>query len=94
MTIQWNAAQDAQTPAPGLSYNLRVGTTPGGTDVVSPMARPATGHRLLAARGNAGHNLQWTLKNLPPGTYFWSVQTIDNSYKGSSFAPEGTFVIQ
>lgn len=94
VTLQWNAAQDAQTPAPGLTYNLRVGTTPGGTDVVSPMALPATGHRLLAARGNAGHNLQWTLKNLPPGTYFWSVQTIDNSYKGSPFAPEGMFVIQ
>ena len=93
VTLRWQAAQDAQTPAPGLSYNLRVGTTPGGVEVLSPMALPATGHRLVAALGNAGLNLEWTLRDLPSGTYFWSVQAIDNSYKGSPFAPEGTFTI-
>ena len=91
--LRWQAAQDAQTPAAGLSYNLRVGTTPGGVEVLSPLALPATGHRLVAAQGNVSQNLEWTLKNLPSGTYFWSVQAIDNSYKGSAFAPEGTFTI-
>ena len=92
VTLSWNPGSDAQTPAPGLSYNLRVGTTSGGVDVVSPMAT-ASGYRLVSRRGNAGHNTSWTLKNLPPGTYFWSVQALDSSFKGSPFAPEGTFTI-
>jgi hypothetical protein len=36
--LSWDAANDAQTPAAGLTYNLRVGTTPGGTQIVAPMA--------------------------------------------------------
>lgn len=32
------SAFNAQTPSPGLIYNLRVGLTPGGSEVVSPMA--------------------------------------------------------
>ncbi len=91
-TLTWNPGSDIQTPTPGLTYNLRVGATPGGLDIVSPMAT-ATGHRLVPRRGNAGHNTSWTLKNLPPGAYFWSVQTLDNSFKGSPFAQEGTFTI-
>ena len=93
VTLSWNAASDAQTPASGLNYNLRVGTTPGGVDVVAPMADPDTGYRLVAARGNVGPNLRWTLKDLSPGVYYWSVQAIDASYKGSPFAAEGTFTI-
>jgi len=93
VTLTWNAAFDVQTPAPGLSYNLRVGTTPGGIDVVSPMAVLATGYRLLARRGNAGHNTSWRLRALPTGTYYWSVQALDNSFKGSPFTAEGTFTI-
>src|SRR5712691_5168026 len=32
LIFSWKAASDAQTPAAGLAYNLRVGTTPGATD--------------------------------------------------------------
>jgi hypothetical protein len=39
-TLRWNAATDQQTPAPGLTYNLRVGTTPGGAEIISPHSRP------------------------------------------------------
>ncbi|MFQ5570286.1 MAG: FG-GAP-like repeat-containing protein [Rhodothermales bacterium] len=92
VTLSWEAAADAQTPPPGLTYNLRVGSTPGGVDVVSPMAT-ADGTRLLPTWGNAGHRIIWTLTNLPPGTYYWSVQAVDNGFKGSPFAPEGTFTI-
>ena len=94
VTLSWEGASDALTPAPGLTYNLRVGTTPGGSEVVSPMAVPETGHRLLPGLGNAGHNTWWTLRRLPPGTYYWSVQAIDTSFKGSLFAPEASFTIR
>ncbi len=35
VTLKWNRATDAQTPSLGLNYNLYVGTTPGGQDIVS-----------------------------------------------------------
>jgi len=93
VTLAWNPADDAQTPTAGLSYNLRVGTQPGGLDVVSPMALVPSGQRLVSGRGNAEHNTAWGLRGLAPGTYYWSVQALDASFKGSPFAQEGSFTI-
>lgn len=90
--LQWNAASDAQTPAAGLTYNVRVGTTPGGSEILSAMADGA-GFRRLPALGNAGPNLALPLKNLTVGlTYYWSVQAIDSAWAGSAFASESSFV--
>src|SRR5690242_3439310 len=35
VTLRWTPPADDHTPAAGLTYNIRVGTTPGGSDVVS-----------------------------------------------------------
>jgi uncharacterized membrane protein YeaQ/YmgE (transglycosylase-associated protein family) len=35
----------------------------------------------------------WSIRNLPAGTYYWSVQAIDNSYEGSTFAAEKFFSV-
>ena len=85
----------SNTPATGraLSYNVRVGSTPGGVDVVSPMADPATGRRLIPALGNAGAAQLFVLTNLPPGNYYWAVQSIGQSYTGSPFTAEGQFTV-
>ena len=93
VTLQWDPASDALTPSAGLSYNLRVGTAPGGIDVVAPMALIETGQRLISALGNVHLNRVWTLKNLPPGTYYWSVQALDHAYVGSLFSEERSFVV-
>ena len=45
VTLNWNTANDSQTVSRTLTYNLRVGTTPGGSQVVAPMADTATGYR-------------------------------------------------
>lgn len=89
--LYWDAANDDHTPAAGLSYNLRVGITPGGSEIVSGMAVPATGWRKVARPGNAGQRLFYQLFNLANGTYYWSVQAIDNSFAGGAFAAEGNF---
>ena len=91
-TLSWNATTDAQTPSAGLSYNLRVGTTPGGSDVLSPMSL-ADGRRKVAKRGPvAGTSL--VLEDLTPGqTYYWSVQAIDPAFAGSPFAAESSFTL-
>ncbi|MDB6022438.1 MAG: regulatory domain of in-like proprotein convertase, partial [Pedosphaera sp.] len=93
VVLSWGAAADCQTPANGLSYNLRVGTTPGGADILSPQANPASGWRQLPQLGNAQNCLQATLTNLAIGTYYWSVQAIDTAFAGSTFAPEATFSV-
>jgi hypothetical protein len=92
VSLSWSAASDAETPANGLTYNLRVGTSPGGSDVVSPQAAP-TGFRRLPALGNAQHNLGAQLTSLAPGIYYWSVQAVDTAFAGSSFAAESSFTV-
>ncbi|HTQ49203.1 MAG TPA: VCBS repeat-containing protein [Candidatus Acidoferrales bacterium] len=88
--LSWQAATDPnQTNS--LTYNVRIGSTPGGIDVLSPMADAVTGWRLLPERGNAGERL-FAIFNLPNGTnYYWSVQAIDNGFVGGPFAAENSF---
>jgi hypothetical protein len=89
--FSWDSASDAQTPAAGLNYNLRVGTTPGGSEIVPPHAS-SVGYRRLPEMGNAQLGLTARLGNLKPGTnYFWSVQAVDTAFAGSPFAAEGGF---
>ncbi|WP_457652816.1 FlgD immunoglobulin-like domain containing protein [Rhodocaloribacter sp.] len=89
VTLAWNAPVEAT----GLTYNLRVGRTPGGGEVVAAAADPATGRLRLARAGNVFHNTAWTLRGLPNGTYHWSVQAIDPALRASPFAAEGVFTV-
>jgi len=92
VAFQWNAASDEETLAAGLSYNMRVGTTPGGSEVMSPHANPGTGARRLIEMGNVQLGTTSWLR-LPPGTYYWSVQAVDSAFAGSPFAAEQTFTV-
>ncbi|NND72060.1 MAG: VCBS repeat-containing protein [Rhodothermales bacterium] len=92
VTLTWDAGSDFETPSAGLTYNIYVGTTPGGTDVVAPNSLP-DGKRLVIRPGNAGSNTGWRIDNLPIGTYYWNVQAVDTDMRGSSFSVEQQFVI-
>jgi hypothetical protein len=92
VTLSWTASSDGQTPADGLTYNLRVGTAPGGIDVVAPMAAPASGTRIVVALGNAQHGTS-AFVNLAPATYHWGVQALDSAFAGSSFTSGGSFTV-
>ena len=85
VVLTWQPPVDSQTKSNGLNYNLRVGTTPGGIDIVSPLADPTNGQRRVAAIGNVGPTNRAVLINLPKGTYYWSVQAIDTAFAGSPF---------
>ena len=80
------------TPA-GLSYDVRVGTSPGGSQIMSPAANPATGIRRVAQFGQAGWSGHLQLRNLPAGTYYWSAQSVNAAYQGSAFAVENQFTV-
>jgi hypothetical protein len=92
VTLSWDAGSDAETPATGLTYNLRIGTTPGGNEVLSGMSL-TDGARTHASWGNMGENLDVTIAELPDGTYYAAVQSVDNSFIGSPFIDEISFVI-
>ena len=90
--LSWDRAADPEQPG-GLTYNVRVGTAPGRGDVQSPMSL-ADGYRLVPRRGNAGWNTKLLLTALHPGqTYYWSVQAVDNSFAGGTFATEASFTV-
>lgn len=91
LTLNWNASTDAQGGS--VMYNLRVGTTPNGAEVLSAMAINSSGKLLIPTYGNVQFNRSWTLKNLQPGTYYWSVQAIDGAYASSAFATEQQAVV-
>ena len=91
VTFSWDKSTDNETPQNGLKYNLVIGTSPGAINTLSPMSDRSTGLRRVVNLGNTNHNNSWTIKDLPLGTYHWSVQAIDNNFAGSPFASEQTF---
>ncbi len=90
--LDWEAGNDAETPSAGLHYNLRIGRTPGGIDVVSPTSL-ADGHNRVPQPGNVRQNTSWRISGLGNGQYYWNVQSLDASFAGSPFAAEQSFVI-
>jgi len=93
ITFSWKPSTDQETSQKAITYNLRVGTTPGGFDVVSPLSNTASGYRRMPKPGAQGTQTSAKLRSLPPGTYYWSVQAVDNQLAGSTFSPEKSLVI-
>lgn len=91
--MSWLSGSDLQTAESSLTYNLRVGTTPGGSDVVNPLSDPLTGNLFIPKNGNKGLAKTGIIQGLEEGTYYWSVQTVDGAFEGSEFAAEQVFII-
>ena len=90
VVLSWDAPGDDHTPAAGLSYNVRIGTTPGASDIVSAPA--LSNGVLLAPQMGSARNGSVVVHQLDPGrAYYWSVQAVDSSFAGSPFAPEQKF---
>ena len=90
-TLSWAAPSDDHTPSAALTYNVRVGTTTGGSQLVSPLSNTSTGTPLVPQDGNAGARTSYSLPGLASGDYHWSVQAVDSGFAGSAFASDGTF---
>lgn len=88
VTFSWAPASDDHTPVSALTYNLRVGTTVDGGDVMPGMAA-GSGRRRVAQLGNVGQRLSWTL-TLPPAIYYIGVQAVDGTFLGSEFVTHST----
>jgi len=93
VTLCWSKSLDLETPASALTYNIRVSTEPGLGDIVSPMSDESSGYRKRVTIGNTGQDSCKTLHNLEQGTYYWSVQAVDNAFAGSWFSEELSFEV-
>lgn len=88
--LQWDAQQDDHTPLGNQTYVVRIGTSPGASDISDPSSL-SSGLRKTAVMGYALGNTSWKVKNsaIPAtNTYYWSVQAIDGAFKGSQFSEE------
>lgn len=89
--LSWRSAVDDNTDLEGLSYAIKMGTSSGTEDVVSSNSS-VNGVRKGSGKGNAEHNTKWKIA-LAPGTYYWSVQSVDNAQTGSEFSFEDVFTV-
>ena len=81
----WGAGSDDLDPISSLSYNLRVGTSSNGNQLVSsgvPFNSTNVGKRLIRE-----------FTEIPHGTYYWAVQTVDGSGNVSAWSQEDTLFI-
>ncbi len=78
--LEWSNAEDNETPDTGLYYAVRVGTEPGGNDILS-------GTYSTPLMGNRGQRTYLFLE-VPKDIYYWSVKTIDPGFKASDWAPD------
>ncbi|HEY5912866.1 MAG TPA: VCBS repeat-containing protein [Verrucomicrobiae bacterium] len=65
VVLKWNPPADDHTPSAGLSYNIRIGTAPGASDIVSAPVL-ANGVLLVPQMGSA-RNGSAAFYNLRPG---------------------------
>lgn len=91
--LSWSPATDLQSPQEAITYNIRIGSTSGASDILSADADVETGMRYVAETGNMGSRTFCIIQNLNPGTYYYSVQSIDQAYKSSEFSEESSFTI-
>lgn len=93
VTFSWSPSNDIQTPVAALTYELRIGTSPGASDILKPMSI-SNGKRQVPQFGRALSTCSWKIKASKlkaQNNYYWSVQAIDGAYTGSAFATERVF---
>jgi PKD repeat protein/predicted nucleotidyltransferase len=92
--LSWGPVKTDETPYMCMSYNIRIGTTSGKSDIVSSNSDLVTGVRFITGLGNTQLDTTFMLRSLPSGKYYWSVQAVDQAYKGGEWSTEETFVVK
>lgn len=92
ITVTWKRGSDRETAPADLTYELRVGTTPDGDDIVCAAATKDGLRRNLFA-GSCGYQLKRKLNTAswPQGKIYVSLQAIDASGRGSEFSQPAVF---
>ncbi len=93
VNFTWQSSQFSSTPVLGQSFNIRIGTKSGSSDIMSACSDTSTSRRKTIELGNVQSGTKWQINNLEGGVYYWTVQGVDHSYKGSNFSKEMFFSI-
>jgi len=95
VTLNWGNGSDIETVVSGLYYNLRVGTSSGKGNIISPLYGSPLLGRYYGLKGKT-----MKLKAAPDTTYYWAVQSIDAGLLAGTwsteqvvYVPEGTHVV-
>lgn len=90
--LLWDAATDDKTAPSNLYYNLKLGTQPGLSDLRVVQVNPANDKLLTPNTSLIGSNQYYI--ELPPGVFYWSVQSVDGNYSSSKFATSQKIVLK
>ena len=90
--LLWDAATDDKTASANLYYNLKLGTKPGLSDLRVVQVNPANDKLLTPNTSLIGSNQYYI--ELPPGVFYWSVQSVDGNYSSSKFASSQKIVLK
>ena len=92
LRIVWERGQDAETSVCDLTYEVRVGTESGKSDVLCAPSL-ADGRRRVVADGAMGTQLQmlFNIAKHPEGTYYIAVQAIDAGGLGGAWSDEAIY---
>jgi len=87
--LSWTPAFDDSNTTTALTYELEIARAAGLTaEAVLP---PSQGRR-LPEPGNISSVTNWRLRNLPAGTYDWTVRAVDSAFNGGPRA-SGAFTV-
>ena len=76
----WNSGTDENSSDQSLNYNVKIGESSGSNSLLSSA--------LSFNSSNVGTRLIREFTNIPWGTYYWSVQSIDPSGSVSNWSDE------
>lgn len=79
--LSWDMGTDDHTLPAHLNYEIYIGTAPGAANVWSPLQDREIRTPYLPVR------------NLQPGTYYWSVRSVDGALVKGDYAEEQSFII-
>ena len=82
--LVWNPSTNVSTPGEALTYAVRVGTEPGGSQIRSGAAP--------LRNGRIQHN-NYFLTGLKSGRYFWAARAIDKALLSSLWSEEQSFIV-
>lgn len=91
LTLQWGNGGDSQTSTPSLGYQVRVGTSSGGSQAATAVyGTPLLGSNYPSriSSGQPGRIFQSFPSNV---IIYWSVRTIDGGFRVSGWSSEQAF---
>ena len=83
--FSWGTGSDDIDNPGSLSYNIRIGTSSGGNQLISSS--------VPYNKSNVGKRLIREFNEIPHGTYYWAVQTVDGSGNTSEWSEQDTLFI-